>query len=96
MFRGIKVGTDLDLKPGDIYQDKGFLSVTTNPAMAQKLFAEEDGMVIAIQIPPGTPGIVPDRAGVITMQSEAILNRDTKIVIDDVQGRAVTARVVTN
>lgn len=88
VFRGAAIDTS-EIKQGDVYQDKGYLSTSADPAVAVRF----SSTVVAITVPKGYPAAYLPALG-MSGEAELLLPRDTNIVIDEVKGSAVTARVI--
>jgi hypothetical protein len=100
-FRGISekeiVDNLLELKVGDVFTDKAFVSTSLNPKIGTR-FARDKGVVLEITNPVGTKGIFPIgyRAEVGEKlaigpgaESEWLLPRNTKFRVTGVEGNTI-------
>ena len=100
-FRGISekeiVDNLLELKVGDVFTDKAFVSTSLNPKIGTR-FGRDKGVVLEITNPAGTKGIFPIgyRAEVGEKlaigpgaESEWLLPRNTKFRITEVEGNTI-------
>ena len=104
LYRGIngQIATDvLSLKPGDSFTDKAFSSTSadydlaSNFASGASVFDEGhiSGVMLNITAPKGTKALDVDRLFDEPFESEFILPRNTKFVVEKVQAKTVFLKV---
>ena len=76
-YRGTRVNLAKKLKPGSIFQDRGYVSVSENPYVAES-FSSDRGTIFHIEVPKGTKG---GHISHTSYEQEILLERGTKIQI---------------
>lgn len=89
-YREMSSGIIDKLKPGDIFQDKGFVSTTI-----KKDLGFGGDTKLEIRVPKGTKGIYIAPLSYFEDEQELLLNRNTKFKIIEKTGNKVIVEVVS-
>lgn len=106
LFRGVKFdGKEAwdTAKVGDVVTERGFSSTSVRPGVAER-FARKDGLVLEIEAPKGTKGILPDAfrsgdkdlllGGDAANELEYLLPRNTRYEVISRDGNRIRVRIV--
>lgn len=93
VYRSLRTTVVQDLKPGDVFQDKGFISTTIGKGAVKPVDTESR---MTIRVPKGTKGIYVQEISEFPGEMEMLLNRGTKFKILEVKDREILAEVIND
>lgn len=91
-YRAINKDVVKDLKPGDTFRDKGFISTSISPKIVSYL--DEGDLGLEIRVPKGTKGIYVEKVSRFKGEKELLLNRGTKFRVIENSGNKAIIEVV--
>jgi hypothetical protein len=86
VYRGMRPGLFAELKPGDEFTDKGFVSVSANPKIA-KHFGHGSAL---IKLPAGAKVIPIGDKSQVSKEAELLINRGSRFKVLEHTGKHIT------
>jgi hypothetical protein len=100
VYRGLGGNADnrleaiMELKPGDVYKDPGFLSTSPRKTMAQGFLEGEPQVLMEINLKGGTKNAKDIKPLNVYGETEILLNRDMDLEVEGIEDTTINGKLV--